>query len=161
MIPGWALCSVTSTLVSNAMGEGKSENVLPVIFRIMKFSFLSILGIVLIAAFIPKTVISVYTNSLSLQEATVPSYYIILGALIIFSIMSVLFNGVLGTANTKISLAIEAITLAAYLGFTWLVAVHLRWTIEWVWIAEYVYFGLIGLLSFWYLMRGNWRAKTI
>jgi Na+-driven multidrug efflux pump len=95
------------------------------------------------------------------MEATVPSFYIIMGALIVFSVMSVLFNGVLGTANTKIALGIEAVTLLAYLGFTWLIAVHLKWEIEWVWIAEYVYFALIGILSLWYLRKGNWRAKMI
>ena len=109
----------------------------------------------------PKFIISIYTNNLALVEATVPSFYIIMGALTIFSVMSILFNGVLGTANTRISLAIEAITLSAYLGFTWLIAVHLKMTIEWVWVAEYVYFIFIGLLSLWYLKKGNWRAKRI
>lgn len=81
--------------------------------------------------------------------------------LTIFSVMSILFSGVLGTANTNISLAIEAVILSAYLGFTWLIAVHLKLAIEWVWVAEYVYFTLIGHLSLWYLKKGNWRAKRI
>ncbi len=161
MIPGWALCSVTSTLVSSAMGEGKPESVMPIILRFLKVSFFAITIIVLIALLFPRTIIAVYTNNAALIEATVPSFYIIMGALIVFSVMSVLFNGVLGTANTKIALGIEAITLFAYLGFTWLIAVHLKWEIEWVWIAEYVYFALIGLLSLWYLKKGNWRAKRI
>ena len=161
MIPGWALCTVTSSLVSSAMGEGNVKNVMPLIFRMMKLSIIAITAIVLVAALVPKAVISIYTNNPALVEATIPSYYIILGALVVFSGMSVLFNGVLGTANTKVSLVIEAITLTAYLGFTWLVAVHLHLTIEVVWVAEYVYFFLIGSLSLWYLLKGNWRAKTI
>jgi Na+-driven multidrug efflux pump len=161
MIPGWALCTVTSSLVSTAMGEGKPGNVMPLIFRMQKFSLAAIAVIVLLAALVPRMVISIYTNNPELVEATIPSYYIILGALVIFSGMSVLFNGVLGTANTKISLGIEAITLMAYLGFTWLAAVHLKLSIEVVWVAEYIYFFLIGLLSLWYLLKGNWRAKTI
>jgi len=161
MIPGWALCSVTSTLVSGAMGEGKTERVIPIILKIMKVSFLSVLGIVLIATIFPEAIISVYTNNPALIEATIPSFYIIMGALVIFSFMSILFNGVLGTANTSVSFAIEAITLSAYLGFSWLIAVHLKLNIEWVWLAEYVYFVLIGLLSLWYIRKGNWRAKII
>jgi len=161
MIPGWALGSVTSTLVSNAMGEGKPEKVMPVIFKIVKFSVLSLAAIILIALLFPMQAISVYTNNTSLATATLPSYYIILGALAVFSIMSIFFNGVLGTANTKTTLLIEAITLAAYLGFTWLMAVHFKSSIEWVWMAEYVYFFMIGILSLWYLKRGNWSAKTV
>ena len=161
MIPGWALCSVASTLVSSAMGEGKPEKVIPVILKILRFSLVAMVGIIVVVVFLPRTVISVYTNSESLIEATVPSYYLILGALLVFSVMSVLFNGVLGTANTRISLAIEAVTLSAYLAFTWLIAVYLKLQIEWVWGAEYVYFILIGLFSLWYLKKGDWRAKKI
>ncbi len=161
MIPGWAFGSVTSTLVSGALGEGKPESVMPIIGKIVKISFLILVVIVLIATFFPRAAISIYTNNPSLVEASVPSYYIILGALAIFSVMSIFFSGVLGTANTKTSLVIEIVTLSAYLGYTWLIAVHLKYEIEWVWIAEYVYFSLIGLLSLWYLKKGNWRAKMI
>ncbi len=161
MIPGWALGTVASSLVSGSLGEGNPDRVMPIIFKTVRFSFLSILAIVLVALLFPMTVISVYTNNASLAEATLPSYYIILGALCVFSVMSIFFNGVLGTANTKTSLLIETFTLACYLGFTWLIAVHLKMKIEWVWMAEYVYFILIGLLSLWYLMKGNWRDKKI
>ena len=161
MIPGWALGSVASTLVSGALGEGRPESVMPIILKIVKFSFLSLLAIILVALLFPHAAIMVYTNNPDLVEATVPSYYIILGALFVFSVMSIFFSGVLGTANTKTTLLIEAVTLSAYLGYTWLVAVHLKKNIEWVWIAEYVYFILIGILSYWYLKKGDWREKVV
>ncbi len=161
MIPGWALSSVTSTLVSSAIGEGKHNSVMPIVGKITIFSFLSVLSIILIAALFPTLVISVYTNNASLAEATRPSYFIILGALAMFSVMSIFFSGVLGTANTKATLLFEAITLSAYLGFTWFVAVFLKLAIEWVWIAEYIYFFSIGMLSLWYLKNGNWREKSV
>jgi Na+-driven multidrug efflux pump len=161
MIPGWALCTVTSSLVSSAMGEGKPERVMPIIIRLLKISFLAVLSIVFVAMIFPEVIISVYTNNPSLIEASIPSFYIIMGALIIFSFMSILFNGVLGTANTNVAMVIEAITLSAYLGFTWLVAVYLKFEIEWVWLAEYVYFFIIGSLSFWYLKKGAWREKIV
>lgn len=161
MIPGWALGSVTSTLVSSTLGEGKPENVMPIILKIVKFSFLSIVTLVAAVLFFPRVFISVYTNNPVLVEATIPSFFIIMGALSIFSVMSIFFSGVLGTANTKTSFVIEVITLAAYLGYTWLIAVHLKLKIEWVWMAEYVYFILIGLMSLWYLKQGNWKEKKI
>ena len=129
--------------------RGRPDRVMPIIMKIVKFSFLSLLAIILVALLFPHAAIMVYTNNPELVEATIPSYYIILGALFVFSVMSIFFSGVLGTANTKTTLLIEAITLSAYLGFTWLIAVHLKLAIEWVWMAEYVYFMLIGTLSFW------------
>src|SRR5665647_430764 len=161
MIPGWALCSVTSTLVSNALGEGKPDHVIPIIKKILKFSLVAMAITVSVAALLPREAISIYTNDASLIEATVPSYYIILGATFLFMTMSILFNGVLGTANTKIALGIETITLVFYLASAWLFAVKLHLQIEYVWTAEFVYSSSIGVLSYWYLKKGNWRSTVV
>jgi len=161
MIPGWALCSVTNTLVSNAMGEGKPDHVIPIIRKILKFSLVVMAITVSVAALFPREAIAIYTNNTSLIEATVPSYYIILAATFLFMAMSILFNGVLGTANTKFALGIEVITLIFYLTSAWLLAVKLHLQIEYVWTAEFVYSSSIGILSYLYLKKGNWQGKVI
>ena len=161
MIPGWALCSVTSTLVSNALGQGKPNHVIPIIKKIMKFSAVAMAVTVLLAALIPRLAISIYTNDLSLIEASVPSYYIILAATFVFMTMSILFNGVLGTANTKFALGIEVVTLIFYLTSAWLFAVKFHLRIEYVWMCEFVYSSSIGIFSYWYLKKGNWRSKVV
>ncbi len=161
MIPGWALCSVTSTLVSNALGEGKPDHVIPIIKKILNFSLVAMAITVSVAAILPREAIAIYTNDTSLIDATVPSYYIILGATFLFMTMSILFNGVLGTANTKFALGIEVITLVFYLTSAWLFAVKLHLQIEYVWTAEFVYSSSIGILSYWYLKKGNWRSKVV
>lgn len=161
MIPGWALCSVTNTLVSNALGEGKPDYVIPIVKKMVKFCVASMAIVLTLAATIPRQAISIYTNNASLIEATVPSYYIIIVALFLFAMVSILFNGVLGTANTNISFLIEAITLSAYLTFAWYMAVRLHVEIEMVWTSEFVYSLILGSLSYWYLKRGGWRRKII
>ena len=161
MIPGWALCSVTNTLVSNALGEGKPDHVIPIIRKILKFSLVAMAITVSVAALLPREAIAIYTSDASLIEATVPSYYIILAATFLFMAMSILFNGVLGTANTKFALGIEVITLVFYLTSAWLFAVKLHLQIEYVWTAEFVYSSSIGILSYWYLKKGNWRSKVV
>ena len=161
MIPGWALCSVTSTLVSNALGEGNPDHVIPIVKKMVKFCIASMAVVLALAATIPRQAISIYTNNASLIESTVPSYYIIIVALFLFAIVSILFNGVLGTANTNISFAIEVITLSAYLTFAWFMAVQLHVKIELVWTSEFVYSLILGTLSYWYLKKGRWRGKVI
>ena len=161
MIPGWALCSVTNTLVSNALGEGKPDSVIPIVKKMVKFCIASMAIVLLLAALIPRYAISIYTNDVSLIEATIPSYYIIIVALFLFAMVSILFNGLLGTANTNVSFLIEAITLSAYLTFAWFMAVRLHVKIEMVWTSEFVYSLILGTLSYWYLKKGNWRGKVI
>ena len=161
MIPGWALCSVTNTLVSNVLGEGKPEQVLPVTFRIMKFSVGILLSLILLAAIFPYQVIGVYTNDEGLIKACIPTYYIILSALFIFSTMSILFNAVLGTANTKITLIIEIVTLSFYICYTWVIAIILKKPIQIVWTSEWVYAAFLGVFSYLYLKKGRWMDRKV
>ncbi len=161
MIPAWAMSSATSSIVSNAIGEGFSSQVIPIIKKVLILSMGIMLVISVLAAFIPGFMISIYTNDSNLLERSVASYYIILGAVFLFSATIVLFNGVLGTGNTRTALAIEISTLSLYLIFAWLLAVKLRQPIEVVWLCEYLYSIAIGILSWIYLKRGKWQGRVI
>jgi len=161
MIPAWAMSSATSSIVSNAIGAGFSKNVIPIVNKVLLFSMGIMLAIAVLAAFVPHFMISIYTSDIMLQKASVASYYIILGAVFLFSATIVLFNGVLGTGNTRSGLAIEVITLSMYLVFAWLLAVKLRQPIEVVWLCEYMYAFVLGSLSWIYLKRGKWEGRVI
>ncbi|MBK7213891.1 MAG: MATE family efflux transporter [Bacteroidales bacterium] len=161
MIPGWALASVTNSMVSNVIGEGKKEQVLPVTIRIIGFSSLLLIGVVSLAALFPHSIIGIFTNDQSLILATIPTFYIILGALLMFSLSSILFNAVLGTGNTRITLIIEIITLVIYVVYTWFIAISLKKPVELVWTSEWIYALFLGILSFLYLKKGKWREKVI
>jgi len=161
MIPAWAMSSATSSIVSNAIGAGFSKNVIPIVNKVLVFSMSIMILIALLAAFVPHFMISIYTSDLRLQDASVSSYYIILGAVFLFSATIVLFNGVLGTGNTRSGLAIEVFTLSLYLVFAWLLAVKLRQPIEVVWLCEYMYSIVLGTLSWIYLKRGKWEGRVI
>jgi putative MATE family efflux protein len=161
MIPAWAMSSATSSIVSNAIGAGFSKNVIPIINKILMFSMSIMLAIALLAALVPHFMIAIYTSDINLKEASVASYYIILGAVFLFSATIVLFNGVLGTGNTRSGLAIEVFTLSLYLVFAWLLAVKLHEPIEVVWLCEYMYALVLGSLSWIYLRRGKWEGRVI
>jgi putative MATE family efflux protein len=161
MIPAWAMSSATSSIVSNAIGEGFSKQVIPIVNKVLVFSMGIMLAVAVFASFVPHFMISIYTSDTGLQEASVASYYIILGAVILFSATIVLFNGVLGTGNTRSGLAIEIFTLCLYLVFAWLLAVKLRVPIETVWLCEYMYAIVLGSLSWIYLRMGKWEGRVI
>jgi len=161
MIPAWAMSSATSSIVSNAIGAGFSNQVIPIVKKVLVFSMGIMLTIAVLAAFIPHFMISIYTNDVMLQSASVDSYYIILGAVFLFSATIVLFNGVLGTGNTRSGLAIEVITLSLYLVFAWFLAIKLHVPIEMVWLCEYMYAIVLGSLSWIYLRMGKWEGRVI
>jgi Na+-driven multidrug efflux pump len=117
--------------------------------------------VAVLAAFIPRFMISIYTNDPALLSSSIASYYIILGAVFLFSATIVLFNGVLGTGNTRTGLVIELVTLSMYLVLAWLLAVKLRQPIEVVWLCEYMYSIVLGTLSWIYLKKGKWEGRVI
>jgi putative MATE family efflux protein len=161
MVPGWALCSVTNTLVSNSMGKGNPDMVIPITKKMIIFCIVSMFVVLSVAGIFPRNIISLYTSNKSLVEATVPSFYLIIVALFFFATVSILFNAVLGTANTNVSFFIEAFTLMLYLTYAWYVAVKLNLRIEWVWTSEFIYSSALGTLSLLYLFKGKWREKRI
>lgn len=160
-IPINAFSTTANSFVSNAIGAGNKDQVIAIIKKISGLSFSFMAVIVLIACLIPRWLVSIYTNDTSLQDASVPSLYVVFIAMLVCSLGSISFSGVSGTGNTRSALAMELITLLFYVGYLYLVAVHWRMPIEICFTTEFVYY--IGLLAFssLYLKKANWKNKKI
>lgn len=161
MVPVWAFSSATNTLVSSALGRGHPHDVIPITRKVITLSIGSILPLIAFTLIFPHFILSIFTSDASLAQATLPSLYVITGALFLFSFMNIMFNAVAGTANTHISMFIELFTIIIYLMATWLIGVVFRQQIEVVWTCEYIYFLVLGTLSFLYLKFGKWHLRVI
>jgi len=161
MIPLFGFSSATNTLVSNLIGQGQSNNVLPLIKKIVLMSLTSTFIVLLFNLFFPTQMIGLYTYDISLIETALPTLNVISGTMFFFAIAFILFNGVSGTGNTKTSLLIEFITISIYLVITYYIAIPLKSALPIVWCSEFIYFGLLGLMSFAYLKWGNWGKVNI
>jgi putative MATE family efflux protein len=161
MIPLWGLCSACNTLVSNLIGEKRQDEVIPLIKKIAIISLLITACIVIFNLIIPRQIIMVYTNDASLVKEAVNVLFVISGALILFSVSIVMFFGVSGTGNTRITFLFEIFTIAAYLIIAYLLAIVFETPVHYVWLVECFYFLVIGLLSFVYLRTGKWKLTKI
>ena len=160
-IPLNALSATSNTLVSNIIGEGRSRDVMPLVYRITRLSIIIMSVCVLALCLFSKTVLSLYTNDLSLISGSEMSVYVIAIALIVSSIASVFFNSVSGTGNTKSALILELGVLALYVVHIYLTGMYFKFPIHICLTAEILYF--IGLLigSVLYLRYADWKKKTI
>jgi len=161
VIPIMGLSTATTSLVSNAIGEGFTDDVMRIINRVAKISFLSVIPFVALIWLIPKQLIRIYTNEPALLSGSIPSLYVISGAILIFAVAFVVFSGVSGTANTKTALGIELLTLVIYLSYIYWVVVVKNTSVAVAWTSEYVYMTGLAIFSYWYLLKGNWRLKKI
>ena len=62
LIPVNALATTTNSLVSNAIGAGGIQYVMPLINKIARFSFFIMLGLVGLSVLFPQFLLSVYTS---------------------------------------------------------------------------------------------------
>ena len=161
MVPVWAFASAANTLVSQVLGEGEPKEVLPVIFRTVKLSFLAVLALVGVSLLSPELVISIYTDEPSLIVETKPVLYVIFGAALLFPIAITLFQGVSGTGNTFHAMLIEIVVLACYLGGVYILIEIFQLSISGVWISEYFYAGFLAFGSWLYLRFVNWKESKV
>ena len=161
MVPVWAFASAANTLVSQVIGEGNYQEVLPVIYRTVKLSFVCVLALVGVSLISPELVISIYTDEIGLIAETKPVLYVIFGAALLFPVGITLFQGVSGTGNTFHAMLIEILVLACYLGGVYTLIEIFKLSISGVWISEYFYAGFLALGSWLYLRFANWKDSKI
>lgn len=161
MIPGWAFGSATSTMVSNIIGKGDTEGVIPLVKKITCLCFLSILVLVVPAIIFHHGLLSLYTPDTRLIEESMGSFYVVMVALIIFSLTMNFFNGVIGTGSTRVAMLIELIGTVIYLLFVYIVILTLNMPLEIAWVSEIQYFIVLFILSYFYLKKGSWKRKII
>jgi len=157
----FALSSTSSTLVSNTIGAGKSDEVISLIWKIARLTLTISFVVTLVLFLFPEPILRIYTSNSELIKASIPSLHVILAVLLTLSIGNVFFQSVSGTGNTRWALMIECSTLVIYIFWIWLATIHLKAPLAFCWIAEWIYAFLLGLLSFLYFRYAKWQNKKI
>ncbi len=161
MIPVWGLSSATNTLVSNIIGQGRSQEVIPLIKKVLLISLGLMLILIQINIFIPSRVAAMFTQEAHLIEAALPLLRVIILALIAFSTGMILFSGLSGTGKTNVALFIEIISITIYLTTAFVLAVYFEASAPVVWFVEVIYFSMLGLGSLVYLKSGKWKVISV
>lgn len=161
MIPVWGYASSANTLVSNAIGAGRKDEVKLIARKVMTLSLLTMALLMQINFFFPYTVLSVYTHNLDIMQAAVHPLWVISSAAIILSVGHVYFNTVSGTGATVISLAIELCTLAIYISYIFWITSVPHVSLALVWCSELIYMGMIAMGSISYIASNRWKRIKI
>lgn len=159
IIPGIAFASTANTLTSRIIGEGKSDEVMATVWKVLKNSFLCSVILVVATSIIPHLVLQIYTDDAALAQAAIPSVYVICVATLLGAFSMTFFEAVSGTGNTSAAMALEFGILIVYIIYVFLMAKHS--SIASVWTAEWLYNISIGLISLVYIWKADWRKKVI
>ena len=159
-IPVFGFLATSNTLTSRIIGAGKADEVLPTLFKIVLNCLLCCIPLILVCVFFPTSVMSIYTDDMTLANAAIPSIFVICGAIIFQAMGAVIFEAVSGTGKTNAALWLEFGILLLYIGYIRIITV-ITTHVEWVWTCEYLYGGLIGLVSILYIKFANWKKLKI
>jgi putative MATE family efflux protein len=153
--------ATTRTYVSGLIAEKRSADLSTVIRRLM---FMNVTGIVLLThglLLYPEWLAHHFTqDALTLQLAT-DSMRLVFPAMLIFSLTSILLAVVEGSGNTLAGFWIEVITSFAYLFSAYAMIHWLHWNVVWAWSADYIYFIVIGLCSYYFLRTRPWKTHAV
>lgn len=155
----WAFASTSNVVVSNLMGQGKEEKVLPAITRIMLWSVFFCSIMVTLLNLFPEIFFSVFGQSKEFVDAGIPVARMVSVGMLFMSVANIWLNGVTGTGKTKMNLIIEIAAITTYLIYSWIfVKVHYI-SLAMAWSNEVIYWATIFTIAFIFLKSGRWKTK--
>jgi len=160
-IPTWGFASAANTIVSNLMGQQKQNEVSSAIKKIMLFSFGFTLLLTLILLLFQTPIISFLTKDADIIAASQPVVWVCIAALFMYSVGTIMFNGIVSTGTSKVSLMIEVAAVLVYLAYTHTIYSLQQRTLPLMWTSEIFYWFVIALFAFIYLKTGRWKKKVI
>ncbi len=157
----WAFAATCNTMVSNIIGQGLKDKVIPLIQKIVKVSTGVAIVVCTLLNLFPHLFLSIYGRGEEFITEAIPVLRVVSTALIIMSFSTVWLNAVTGTGNSMINLAIEFVAIGLYTIYTYIVLEKLNLPIVWGWAAEWIYWIVLFLLSFLYIKSGRWKKKVL
>jgi multidrug resistance protein, MATE family len=156
----WAFASTCSTLVSNVIGQGRENEVLTVINRVARISFLVALVPVLCICIFPEPFLRIFNSNPSFVANGIPVLRVVALALLLLSFSNITLNGVTGTGNTRVNLYIEFFAVFVYVAYVYLTLEHFKLSLTIGWMCEWLYWICLFVPAFFYLRSGRWKGKV-
>lgn len=157
----WAFAATTNTMVSNLIGQGRSDEVLILIRRIVIVSLSICVPLILLLNIRPEWFLGFYGMGQDFIDYAIPVLRVVSVALGLMSFSAIWLNAVTGTGNTKVNLAIEIFAIIIYVIYVWVILEYLRWSLAWGWASEIVYWVCMFTPAYVYMKSGRWKGKEI
>lgn len=157
----WAFAATTNTMVSNIIGQGRSEEVIKLINKVAGLSLGISLFTFSVLNIVPEWFLSFYGQGPEFIAEGVPVVRIVSGGLLLMSVGTIWLNAVTGTGNTVVNLVIELVTIVLYSIYVYVILEVLNLPITWGWASEWLYWISMFGMAYFYIRSGRWKNKVI
>ena len=153
LIPSYAVGKSTTSLVSNVIGQGHTDEVRTVTRRAARAAYLMTVPLATLALLTPHTVIAIFTDDRMITAATAPSLQLLAVAMMLVVPAEVSLAAVTGTGATDVAFGIDLVLAVAMVAGTYATAIILKWPLALVWASV----GLAALVA---LAMSRWWLTT-
>jgi len=157
----WAFAATTNAMVSNLIGQGKQDEVLSTIKKIMQLSTGTALLIAALLNIFPQAFLALFGQNDVFAIEALPVLRVVTLALVMMSVSTVMLNTVTASGNARISFYIEAMAIVFYSAYVYLVSEYFFLPISYSWMSEWLYWICLFTPSFFYIKSGRWKNKKI
>lgn len=134
-----AFASTAATLVSNIIGEGHPEGVIPVIRRVTMLCAVVMLPVLAVFSLFPQQIIGIFTDIPALVDNSVPTLWVMCATSLVTLPWNIYLQSVAGTGNTRICLRFDVVALVIYTLYCFFIIGRLKPSIAVCWTADGVY----------------------
>ncbi len=157
----WAFAATSNSMVSNIIGQGKQDQVIYLINKIVRLSTgIAVILCVLLNLF-PHVFLSIFGQDNEFIQQGIPVMRVVSLAMILMSFSVVWLQAVTGTGNTKVTFLIEAMAIILYSAYVYLIMEKFKLSITYGWMSEWLYWTCMFIPAFFYLRSGRWKKKII
>lgn len=159
-VPIWGFAAATKTYIAQFIGA-KDYASLPIIQRriqllTVSFLLLSFHGAVLY----PEKLIWLVNDNPAYIKDSARVLRVVSGSILIYGMVSVYFQTISGSGNTRVTFLVECISTICYVIGAYLLIKVWKAPVHIVWLVEYIYFISMGLASLAYLRWFNWTKES-
>ncbi|HEV7620116.1 MAG TPA: MATE family efflux transporter, partial [Flavisolibacter sp.] len=152
----WAFAATTNSMISNIIGQGKKDEVIKLINKIMKLSSgLAVVVFILLNIF-PRLFLSIYGQGDDFIQAGIPVIRVVALAMMFMSVSTIWLNAVTGTGNSRFTFFIELAAIILYCIYVYIVLEVENLSMVWGWMSELLYWTVLFTLSYFYIKSKKW-----
>lgn len=160
-VPIWGFAGTTKTYISQYLGAKKLDQI-PTIQRKIQLLTVCFMLITFHGAILyPSSMIALVNPAEAYISKSAEILRLIAISILLFGFISVYFQTIHGSGNTLHSMLIEFFTVGVYTLCCYLFIKVWQFDVYWIWTVEYIYFGVLGIVSITYLRKYKWQHKKV
>lgn len=158
----WSLAATTNSMVSNVIGQGKRDQVLPLVWKITRLSLALAAIVCALLNLFPDVYLSLFRpNDPAFINEGIPVVRLIGIVMFFLSIGTVWLNAVTGTGNSRVTFLVEAGAIVFYTIYVFVILEIWHLSILWGWLSEVLYWTILFALSYLYMISRRWKSTVI